>query len=106
MGQLTYGLSLSRADWVGSVARARALPDHVLASKGRVLAPVTCGQCCPADGGVRSEAEYLGEDWGGDLACELEHGGLAGGVGLDAAFDELSADVLGGQVFAGNAAGE
>jgi hypothetical protein len=37
--------------------------------------------------------------WG--LAGELEHGGLAGGVGLDAAGDELAADVLGGQVFAG-----
>jgi integrase len=39
-------------------------------------------------------------------AGELEHGGPAGGVGLDAAFDELAADVLGGQVFAGDAAGE
>jgi hypothetical protein len=41
-----------------------------------------------------------------DLAGELEHGCFAGGVGLDAAGDELAADVLGGQVFAGDAAGE
>jgi len=36
----------------------------------------------------------------------LEHGGLACGGGLDAAFDELAADVLGDQMPAGDAAGE
>ena len=52
------------------------------------------------------EAEEVGEDRGGDFGGELEHGGVAGGEGLDAAGDELAADVLGGEVFAGVAAGE
>ena len=45
--------------------------------------------------------EEFGQDRGGDLCGEAEHGGFAGVRWLDAAFDELCADVLGGQVSAG-----
>jgi hypothetical protein len=71
-----------------------------------VLAPIARGKGRPSDGRVHREAEHLDEDWGGDLASELEQGGRAGRGWLDAALDELTADVLCDQMPAGDTAGK
>lgn len=55
---------------------------------------------------VRAAAQDAGKDGRGRCTCELEHGGVGRDGGLDAALDELSADVCGGQVVARDTAGD
>src|SRR3954467_8219088 len=91
-----------------SLSRPARGPTRGLAAGavGDVAGPVAGGELGPVGGVGVGDGEELGEHWCGHLGGELEQGGLACLIRLDADRDELPADVLGLQVAAGLAAGE
>lgn len=74
-------------------------------SFGDVVGPVAGSEAGPVGGVVVGDADEFGQDGCGYVAGELEQGGLAILVGLDADRDELGPDVLSGEVAAGVAPG-
>ena len=72
---------------------------------GCIAGPVASGLVHPLGGSVLVQAEEVGEDGGGELGGEVEEGGAAAGLGVDAECPEPSAERGRGDGAAGQVTG-
>src|SRR5689334_10213126 len=71
-----------------------------------IAGPVASSLVHPLGGGRLVQAEEVGEDGGGELGGEVEEGGAAAGLGVDAEGSQAFAERGGGDGGAGQVAGE